>query len=113
MVIEARPYNAGQISIFPRSHKSELSSLEGETKDELFGLVSPCLKALEKACGPEGFNVGFNQSDKNPGHFKIQVVPRWPGDANFLATIGGVKAISSDLIELADKLRKALKELEV
>ena len=53
-----------------------------------------------------GFNLGMNQGEVAgagiAAHLHQHVVPRWPGDANFLPIVGRTKAVP---ILLADTRR--------
>ncbi len=109
VVLNKNPYNAGHILIIPRTHSSSPLDLDNEEKKTIFSQIERCLKILEKNCRPEGFNVGFNLKKAggaaNPEHFFIEIVPRWTGDANFMASCAQTKPISSNLIELYQILK--------
>jgi ATP adenylyltransferase len=71
--------------------------------------------ALSKILKPSGFNIGFNIGDFSGAgikdHLHMHVVPRWPGDTNFMTTIGSTKVISQSLNSLHKELKKTFKNL--
>jgi ATP adenylyltransferase len=71
------------------------------------------MKALGKASGPHGFNLGANLGrvagagiDK---HIHFHIVPRWSGDTNFMPVLADVKLISQDLKQTWSRLKNAMK----
>ena len=67
---------------------------------EMWELTNRSLAILKENFHPDGFNIGMNIG-KAAGagvkdHFHQHVVPRWQGDANFMATVGDTKVLSYD-----------------
>jgi len=65
-------------------------------------------RLLTEAVKAQGFNIGWNLG-KAAGagvedHLHIHVVPRWNGDANFIAVTGGTRVIPEGLQPLYDRL---------
>jgi ATP adenylyltransferase len=54
-----------------------------------------------------GLNVGAVAGAGLPGHLHWHLVPRWPGDLNFMATVAGVRVLPQALDALWDQLAGA------
>jgi ATP adenylyltransferase len=77
-------------------------------------LTRHALRALGKAFGPDGFNVGINEG-KVAGagfddHVHQHVVPRWEGDTNFMPVVGDTRVISQALADAHRELTAAFAE---
>lgn len=115
VILNLYPYNNGHIMVVPCRHVSEFTELTQEEKIEIFDLVDNCMKAMEDKMCAQGFNMGANIG-KAAGagiddHLHIHIVPRWPGDTNFMPALGEVKVISQDLLSTKNELRSALMDL--
>lgn len=103
ILLNAYPYNTGHLMIAPYKHIGDPSELDEETLLEIINLMKRALKALKEAFKPDGFNIGANIGRAAgagiPDHFHIHVVPRWVGDANFIAIIAGTKPLPMALQE--------------
>ena len=114
VVLNRYPYNNGHLLVCPRAHKGRLDEL---TTDELLDLqlvTRRMIGILEKRMRPDGFNVGLNLGAAAgaglPGHLHWHVVPRWNGDANFMAVTGDTRVISQSLDALYELVTEELKE---
>lgn len=100
--------------IAPYKHVAEPSELQENELIELVLLIKKSLSVLKKALMAEGFNVGSNIGRAAgagvPEHFHVHVVPRWVGDANFLAVISGVKPLPLGLREAYELIKKSWSE---
>jgi ATP adenylyltransferase len=58
-----------------------------------------------------GFNIGMNigacAGAGVAGHIHMHVLPRWPGDANFMTTVAETRVLPEDLRESWQKLTQA------
>jgi ATP adenylyltransferase len=95
--------------IAPYQHTGLLGDIERETGTEMFLVTQKCVKVLQEAIGPEGFNVGVNQG-KTAGagvadHIHLHIVPRWNGDTNFMPVLANVKVIPELLSATYARLR--------
>ena len=84
-----------------------------EESAEIFDLIQRATAALQKAMGPQGFNVGLNLG-KAAGagiddHLHFHVVPRWFADTNFWPVIGSIKTMPEHLMNTYDRLKKEFK----
>ena len=70
---------------------------------------------VEQAVKAQGFNIGWNLGKASGAgvqdHLHIHIVPRWVGDSNFIAVIGGTRIIPEGLRPLYDRLLKIQSDL--
>lgn len=96
-VLNLHPYNPGHLMVLPYRHVAELEELTAQESAELMSTTQDALRALRKVAEPHAFNVGLNLGAVAGGslaaHLHQHVVPRWGGDANFMAVIGQTKII--------------------
>lgn len=109
VILNRYPYTTGHLMVAPYRH---LASLEKAPKEVLFEaaeLTQTALKILRKAYQPQGFNLGMNLGQPAGAgvadHFHLHVVPRWPGDSNFMPIIGQTKVFCEDLAATFNRLR--------
>lgn len=103
------PYNAGHILIIPFAHVADMNQLSPEARTEMMELMSESIKILQDALQAPGINTGMNLGSIAgagiPSHIHMHVIPRFPGDTNFLATVGDTKHISYSLSDIFTKLK--------
>lgn len=106
------PYNTGHAMILPNDHVATPEALADETAIEMTRFLPGLLAAVRTALGPGGFNVGMNLgSTAGAGiadHLHQHVVPRWPGDANFMPIIANTKALPELIPVTYAKIRAEL-----
>lgn len=95
------PYSNGHLLVSPRRHVGGLHEL---TPDEHLGAMETLAhytQLLGQLISAAGFNVGLNLGSVAgagvPGHLHWHLVPRWPGDNNFMPSIAGVRMIPQSL----------------
>lgn len=102
------PYNNGHLLVAPRSHRGQLSDLQGAELLEPVETIRLLTGVLDRMFRPDGYNVGLNQGRSAgaglPGHLHWHIVPRWDGDTNFMPVLGQTKVIIQGLVELYDRL---------
>jgi ATP adenylyltransferase len=111
-VLNRYPYTGGHILVLPYKQVADFNGLTDGEMTDLMILTRRCQNALTKVMKPEGFNIGLNLG-KVAGagiceHLHIHIVPRWSGDTNFMAVLGGTSVLPQALTEVADRLRIAL-----
>jgi ATP adenylyltransferase len=88
-----------------------LEDLDEAESAELMTVTRTALRALREVSAPHAFNVGLNLGAVAGGsladHLHQHVVPRWGGDANFIAVIGQTKVIPQLLSETRTLLADA------
>ena len=102
-VLNLHPYNPGHLMVVPYRHVAGLEDLDDAESAELMTVTRTALRALRTVSAPHAFNVGLNLGAVAGGsladHLHQHVVPRWGGDANFIAVIGQTKVIPQLLSE--------------
>jgi len=96
--------------IVPFEHLSSPNQISPGDSTEMWDLMNRSLTILKEKFNPGGFNVGMNIG-KCAGagvkdHFHLHIVPRWEGDANFMAVTGNTKVLSYSIDEVLKTLRK-------
>ncbi|MGA9887318.1 MAG: HIT domain-containing protein [Candidatus Acidiferrales bacterium] len=112
IILNLYPYTSGHVMIVPYLHISELTSAEPETLADMMQLAQRVQAALEKIYRPHGYNLGMNLGRAAgagvTGHLHLHVLPRWPGDANFMTVVGETRIEPEDLATTYEKLRNVL-----
>jgi ATP adenylyltransferase len=107
-VLNLYPYNAGHVLICPYRHVADYTDLTPAETAEFSEFTKHAIRALRKASGPHGFNVGINLGTVAgagiAAHLHQHVVPRWGGDTNFMP----VTARTRVLPQLLGDTRKLL-----
>jgi ATP adenylyltransferase len=112
LLLNLYPYTNGHLMIAPYRHVATLEDAEAETLEEMMRLTARAEKALRAVYRPEGFNVGMNLGECAgagvPGHIHMHVLPRWPGDASFMTTVGETRVLPESLESTYDRVKSAL-----
>ena len=108
VVMNIYPYNTGHLMILPCEHVATLVEIARETQFEMMALTSYFTELLSQLMEPDGFNVGMNIG-RTAGagivdHLHAHIVPRWNGDSNFMATIGGTRVLPEVLDDTYDSI---------
>jgi ATP adenylyltransferase len=110
VIMNRFPYSNGHVMVVPARHTG---LLEGLTDGELFdmmALVKIMTVIFKEEFNVDGLNVGINVGRAAGAgledHIHIHMVPRWFGDANFVAVIGETRVISEHIDETYRKLKK-------
>jgi ATP adenylyltransferase len=109
------PFTTSHLLVAPRRHVAALSDLTDEEYAATMDLVRKSEARLRKATGCEAMNVGMNLG-KAAGagvddHLHAHLVPRWPGDTNFLPVIGNVRVMPEYLDEAWKRLHPCFADL--
>jgi ATP adenylyltransferase len=102
------PYTPGHLMIAPYRHLADFTRASDEAGGELAVLLRLSLRVMKRAYRPQGFNAGLNLG-RSAGagvvdHYHLHVVPRWPGDSNFMPLVGGTRVFIEDLDETYARL---------
>jgi ATP adenylyltransferase len=105
------PYTSGHLMIAPYAHVPTLAESVPAALEEMMLLAQRAENTLRQVYNPKGFNIGLNIGESAgagiAGHIHMHVLPRWPGDANFMTTIGETRVIPEDLDTTWAKLKAA------
>lgn len=105
------PYTAGHLMVLPNRAVAELAELTEVEHAELWSTVRAAVAALRTAFGCDAINVGLNLGAAAGGsqsdHLHVHCVPRWEGDANFIAVAAETRVLPISLSEAATRLRAA------
>ena len=109
LALNRYPYNYGHLLLAPFAHVPSPEALEAEALLDMAHLTNRALKALRELAQPSGFNIGANIGAAAgagiPDHYHFHIVPRWDGDANFMATVGATRIIPDTLDRLSRDLK--------
>jgi ATP adenylyltransferase len=112
VVLNRFPYTSGHVMIVPYAHLANLSDCDADVLMDMMQLAQRVQLALASAYQPEGYNLGMNLGRCAGagvlGHLHLHLLPRWPGDANFMTVTGETRVQPEDLATTFDKLRSAL-----
>lgn len=110
-VLNLHPYNPGHLMVLPYRHVAELEDLTDSEATELMAFTRTAVTTLKQVAAPHAFNVGLNLGTVAGGslaeHLHQHVVPRWGGDANFIAVVGQTKVIPQLLADTRAQLAAA------
>ncbi len=109
VVLNRFPYSCGHLMIVPFEHVDSLAGAARETAAEMMDLARTAEAVLRQVYRCPGINLGMNLGECAgagvAGHIHLHVVPRWPGDANFMTTIGETHILPEDLAVTLQRVR--------
>ncbi|MBM3785226.1 MAG: HIT domain-containing protein [Acidobacteria bacterium] len=105
------PYSAGHVMIAPFAHVDSLAALPAQAAAELMALAQRTETILRSVYSPGGLNIGMNLGECAgagvAGHIHLHMLPRWPGDANFMTVVAETRVHIEELSVTWRKLRDA------
>lgn len=111
LMMNRYPYSAGHLMAVPYRKTADLAALADQEKLELWSLADDARRLLTDVVRAQGFNIGLNlgacAGAGVADHLHLHIVPRWEGDGNFMATIGGTRVIPEGLEPVYAKLLAA------
>ena len=109
VIMNRYPYNNGHLMICPYRHVSCLTDLTAEESHECVDLLSASVTVLKEAFNPDGLNTGLNLGEAAgsgiASHLHYQIVPRWNGDASFMAVFSETTVIVEHLYSTFGRLK--------
>jgi ATP adenylyltransferase len=113
VILNAFPYTSGHVMIAPYEHVATLEEAHAETLAEIMGLTRTAERHIRAVYRPKGLNIGMNIGECAgagvAGHIHMHVLPRWPGDVNFMTAIGETRVLPEDLGMTYEKLSAAFR----
>lgn len=110
VILNKYPYSTGHLMVVPYAHVSLPDGLSRDASKEMWSFMLRARMALEKCFSPDGFNMGMNLGAAAGAgikdHVHLHIVPRWRGDANFMAVTGDTRVMSYDIKEVTRLLRE-------
>jgi len=114
LILNAYPYASGHLLAVVYRHIASLADATSDELTDLMTLVTTATTLLAAEYQAEGFNVGLNQGRVAGAgiadHLHMHVVPRWNGDANFVAVVGETRVIPEALDVTYDRLKSRLRD---
>jgi ATP adenylyltransferase len=112
--LNAYPYTSGHVMIMPYAHIDRLAALPTESAHELMDLSQRAERVLERLYAPHGYNFGLNIGKAAgagvAGHLHLHALPRWPGDTNFMTSVGETRVLPEDLDTTWKRMREGFGE---
>ena len=108
-LVNLYPYTAGHMMVLPQRAVADLEALTEIEHVELWSAVRDAVVALKAAFRCDAVNVGLNLGAAAGGsqsdHLHVHCVPRWEGDANFIAVAAETRVLPVSLAEAAERIR--------
>jgi ATP adenylyltransferase len=97
VVLNLYPYAPGHLMVCPYRHVADYTETTDEEAAEIADLTRHAMTVIREVSQAGGFNIGMNQGHVAgagiAAHLHQHVVPRWPGDQNFMPIIGRTKTL--------------------
>ena len=116
VLLNLYPYTSGHLMIAPYAHAASLENADPDTLTEMMSLARRMESVLRKIYRAAGFNIGLNIGHAAgagvAGHIHMHVLPRWPGDVNFMTAVAETRVLPEDLQTTWQRLRDAVADHE-
>lgn len=110
-VLNLYPYAPGHLMVCPYRHVADYTDTTDEEAAEIADLTRTAMRVVRAVSRAAGFNLGMNQGAVAgagiAAHLHQHVVPRWPGDQNFMPVIARTKTLPEVLTRTRDLLASA------
>ncbi|MCX8111385.1 MAG: HIT domain-containing protein [Syntrophorhabdaceae bacterium] len=110
VIMNKFPYTNGHIMVVPIRHTGSIEDLTDEELIDMMRLVKVMTEIFKDEFKVDGLNIGINIGRAAGAgleeHVHIHVVPRWFGDANFMAVIGETRVISEHIKQTYNRLKE-------
>jgi ATP adenylyltransferase len=110
-VLNLYPYAPGHLMVCPYRHVADYTDTTDDEAAEIADLTREAMRVVRSVSGAGGFNIGMNQGfiagAGIAAHLHQHVVPRWPGDQNFMPIVGRTKTMPELLSDTRGLLAEA------
>ncbi len=114
VILNKYPYTPGHLMIAPFQHLDSPENATRTAAHEMDDIQVLCLKILRAHYQPQGFNLGMNLGKCAgagvAGHYHIHIIPRWPGDSNFMPLVGETRVVIEPLETTFEQLTPHFRE---
>lgn len=111
VLLNIYPYTNGHLMIAPYLHVATLEECPEVAALEMMALAQKAESVLRQTYKAPGINLGMNIGECAgagvAGHIHLHLLPRWPGDANFMTTVGETRVLPEGLEDSYGKIREA------
>lgn len=111
VMLNLYPYASGHVMIAPYAHVASLADADEDVVADIMLETRRAQKILNNVYKAPGYNVGMNIGSAAgagiAGHIHMHVLPRWPGDANFMTSLADTRVIPEELEETYRRLSAA------
>jgi ATP adenylyltransferase len=111
VVLNLYPYAPGHLMVCPTRHFADYTDATEDEVAEIAAHTRTAMRVIRSVSGAAGFNLGMNQGAIAgagiAAHLHQHVVPRWPGDQNFMPIIGRTKTLPELLADTRSLLEDA------
>ncbi len=101
IVLNSFPYTSGHLMVVPYAHVSSLADCPDAALIETVRVARVAESNLRQIYRCPGLNLGWNIGECAgagvAGHLHLHILPRWPGDANFMTAVGETRVLPEDL----------------
>jgi ATP adenylyltransferase len=108
VMLNRYPYTNGHLMVAPLAHLADPEGSDFEAVEEFWPLVLKCQRVLQRAYGPDGFNMGINLGCAGgagvPEHYHFHIVPRWHGDTNFMSVVAETRLVPQEPEQIRARL---------
>lgn len=115
LIMNRYPYACGHLMAVPNRKIAGMEELTAAESAEIWRLCVHAQTLLRQTVKAQGFNVGINLGEAagagKADHLHVHIVPRWPGDTNFMPVLGATRIIPEALEPLYRKLTEAHRAL--
>lgn len=109
------PFAPAHLLVAPRRHVPDIKDLTDEEYLALMTLLRDARVRLERAVRCPAVNIGMNLGQPAGAgvadHVHGHLVPRWPGDTNFMPILADIRVMPEALDETWQKLRAAFADV--